>query len=618
MKKFLSVFLVLVLALSTVFALSGCSKNEKASFDVVMITDGASVKDNAYNSYTWDGVKSFSKDNEKSCRYYQPKLDDNGELTAETVEQYVKLSVDNGAEFIVVQGKAYSDIIPVLAPKYADTKFLILGATLYEPISNVMTVSFDSLQAGFLAGYSSVALGKTKLGYLGSVSDAESSLYGTGFVQGAAYGADEAAVPTVLDYAEYDSAKLAYDYSFTVKPIYRRVSECKDETFKVNVINGLGSGVYADGENVAIIANPAPEGKVFDHWEKTSNTDGKSDKKVNISSAKKEVMNLLVGDCDCTIEAVYRDAATQPIKVQKLVFEHPELSSVPEPIEVITYYAEENTSYEVKAPAADNGMVFSHWQCDEGIIEDINNPTAKVNVTDKAIEIQACYLPSDEPTYNVTVENGTGSGSYRVYDKIDIVADAPKDGYMFYKWENIDNQGQSTGIKIDNEYNYNTSFEMIDRCASLVKMFYNLGTEVVFGGGNSHSDSIFTATWDYTYPVYGFGWGIDQGSMGNCIASVVTDYNKAAYNALTDYCGGADYIGNCENGCLYVTGMNTEPTHKDDDGNDVKNDDYNEGYAKVYKALSDGTITPKQISANNDVRDVLNSKCLTLNYYVNE
>ena len=52
-------------------------------------------------------------------------------------------------------------------------------------LPNVMSASFDDLQSGYLAGFSAVLQGNTKLGYLGSVQNDHSSNYGAGFVQGA-------------------------------------------------------------------------------------------------------------------------------------------------------------------------------------------------------------------------------------------------------------------------------------------------------------------------------------------------------------------------------------------------------------------------------------------------
>ena len=151
---------------------------------MVYITDGAVVDDNAYNESAWNGVKQFGDENSMSYRYYQPDTDENGEVTGENVNNYIKLAVNGGAQYIVVQGEIMAKAISEYAAEYPETKFLIVGAECEQPISNVMTVSFDTLQAGFLAGYTSVALGKTKLAYFGNTADKDSASYGIGFING--------------------------------------------------------------------------------------------------------------------------------------------------------------------------------------------------------------------------------------------------------------------------------------------------------------------------------------------------------------------------------------------------------------------------------------------------
>lgn len=615
MKKFLSVILVLAISLCGVFALVGCSKNENKNFDMVFITDGGTISDGAYNQSAWDGVKEFSEEKNMSYRYYQPSVDENGDVNVDTIGNYIKLAVDNKAEYIVMQGEKMAVAVDKYAPQYGDINFLLVDAYPHaensdtvDSFTNVMTVTFDTLQAGYLAGYTSVIKGYNRVGYLGSVSDKSSASYGAGFVQGVAKAADEDGTPVICEYANYDADNLNYDYSFTIRPVYKKVSESTEKTFKVNVIGGMGSGVYADGENVTITADKPEKDKIFDHWEVKSDTEGVKDKKVNISSDKKSTMNLLVGDCDCTIKAVYKDTKTVQIVVAKSA--DLSLSSLYD-----TYNVEENSTTFVTAPSAQSGMVFDHWECDDkDAIEDVNSASTNVTVKDETISITPVYVKSDTPTFDVTVENGTGSGSYRSGDHISVVADPPKDGYMFYKWENVDNQGNSTGIAMTNEYCYITDFEMIDRYSSIAEIMYDNGTQVIFGGGNSQADSIFTATWKISHQVYGFGYGYDQNSMGNCLSSVVTDYRVAIVNALKEYKGGSYYEGNCSNNCLYVVDMSTQKTYKDKDGNEVEDKNYNESYAKVYKALADGTIKPNLPA--DDVRTVVNSKCMTLNYWI--
>ena len=101
MKKAISVLLCIVLVVSGVFAMAGCTKQKQITNDIVLITDGGAVNDKGYNQSAWDGVNSYANDNKMSARYYQPVLDENGELTSDNVEKYVKLAQDNGAKYIV-------------------------------------------------------------------------------------------------------------------------------------------------------------------------------------------------------------------------------------------------------------------------------------------------------------------------------------------------------------------------------------------------------------------------------------------------------------------------------------------------------------------------------------
>lgn len=613
MKKIISVLLSIVMIASCIFAFAGCSKSENAKYDVVLITDGDTITDRGFNQSAWNGIKSYCDDNELNCRYYQPSLNEDGEIDIETIENYFELAVNDGAKYVILPGEKFAVSCYEIAPRYADVNFVLIDAFPHSQDddsvrlqSNVECITFNALQAGYLAGYSAVADGFTKLGYLGSVASKNSGNYGAGFVQGAAFAADEAGVPVQLDYADYDSAILKYDYSFNIKAVYQKIEETKEKTFKVNVVDGIGSGVYTDGENVSITVNPAPEGKTFDHWEVKSDTEGVKDKKVNISSKKDTTINLLVGDCDCTITAVWADAETCPITITEA-----DGKTVHEIVN-----APKNSSAKIIAPVPEPGMVFDHWDC--SVVEDVNSSETNVDVADTGFKAIPVYVKSEHPTFNVTVENGTGTGSYVVGDMINVVADPPEDGYMFYKWENIDKQGLASGISMENEYCYTTSFEMIDRYSSIVESMYDKGTQVVFGGGNPLSDSIFTATNNFDFPVYAFGSGVDQGYKGNCHASVVTDYGEAIKQVLGEFKGGSIFSGDCSNNCIYVTGKSILSTYVDGDGNDVEDENYNEGYANVYDKLADKTIQPVSVQSGADVRLSYASKCLSLNYWIIE
>ncbi len=636
MKRVISVIMALVLAACAVLALSGCSKNTEAKYDLVLITDGAPVNDKGYNQSAWNGVKSYGDAHDMTYRYYQPMADEeSGALTVDTIKNYVELAAQDGAKFVVLPGEAFAVAAYEVAPTYSNINFVLIDAFPHSRDdntlrlqSNVMCISFNTLQAGFLAGYSSVVDGYSKLGYVGSVQSPTSGNYGAGFLQGASFAADELQQPVTLDYADYDSPKLDYDYSFTVKPIYQKVEDCKEETFKVKVENGFGSGVYTDGQNVTVTCSGCPEGKVFDHWETKSDTEGVSDKKVNISSKTDWEMNLLVGDCDCTITAVFADAETVPVEIVEPDYTDYEGSLSKSAFNAKTYYAPVNGEFWAQSPAAPSGYVFDHWESSAGT-EIFEHPTDKgtmISVGDSALQLIPIYKKSENPTFDVTVENGTGSGAYVVGDEVTVVAEAPQDGYMFYKWENIDKQGLSTGIAMNNEFNYTTKFEMVDRFASIAESMYDKGTQVIFGGGNPLSDSIFSATGEFDYPVYAFGCGVDESGKGSCLASVVNDYGAATEQALESYKGGGIFTADCSNNCIYVTGKNLQEYQldeegnvaKDKDGKDIKNSDYNANYAAIYQALAENKIPLKSVSSGGDVRAAYKSACLTLNYKVKQ
>lgn len=607
MKKLISIILAVVMVMSCVFAFAGCKRNEAEKMDIVLITDGATVTDHGYNESAWNGVKSFAEENNMTCRYYQPSLDD-GKLTVETISKYVELAVNDGAKFVVMPTESFAVSAYEIAPTYKDVNFILVDAVPHSESDrairlqqNVMCVSFDALQAGFLAGYTSVLDGNTKLGYFGSVMSETSGNYGAGFVQGAALASDQFAIPTVMEYADFDSPILDYDYSFTITAEYEQIpTDDGVDYYTIKVENGLGSGTYAEGENVTITANKPEAGKKFSHWETKSNTEGVRDNKVNISSKKKDSMNLLVEKCDATITAVYEDCETVAVNVNYTKeFEN----------QTDVYNVPINSSAWITAPAAEAGLVFDHWECaDSEAIADVNSKSTSIKVEKADIDVMPVYVASKTPTFNIRVENGTGSGSYLSGDYVSVVADAPQEGYMFKKWTNVDNQGLASGIKMENEYDYVTSFDMVDRYSSIIEAMFDDGVQVVFGGGNALSDSIFTATKTFDYQVSAFGYGIDESKKGNCVASVVNDYGNAIKLCLADFKGGSILKADCSNDCIYVTGKSINS----------EDESYNEDYAKIYAMLGDNTLAPINVQSGGDVRLAFSSNCMTLNYWIVE
>lgn len=607
MKKILSILMCLVL-LGCIFA--GCTKQEEIKSDIVLITNGATIKDDGYNQSAWEGISAYAQENNMTCRYFQPVLDENGKITVENVEKYISLAVKNGAQFIVLPGEEFSVTAYELAPAYPDVKFILIDSMPRSAdsnidmfIENVMCVQFDALQSGFLAGYISVMNNNTELGYFGQTGSKDSANYGAGFVQGAAYAADSLGIPVTVDWAEYDSAVRDFNYDFTIKACYEKIEDQKDETFKVVVEGGIGSGTYTEGSNVTITANPAEKGKVFDHWEFKSNTDGVKDKKVNISSKTEASMNLLVEKCDCTLTAVYKDIEGNYNSVDVMSADGKDV--------VATYSVGENGQCEVTAPVAEKDMVFDHWESSVAdVLEKADAKTTKVNVSNQDIVLTPVYRTSEVPTFNVTVETGEGGsgdsmgdGSYLPGDLVEVEAAIPEDGYMFSHWENVDSYGLSTGISMANEYYWDTTFEMVDRYAAICESMYDHGVTAIFNGGNDKAESVFTARWNFDYDLNVIAAGA---KTKDSYTTIVKNYGEAVKDCLADFKGGSVVSADCSTDALYATFVSD-------------NDDVKAQYDEVYKALGAGEIKTVKVQGGAGYNfckyfdENKMSKCLTLN-----
>ena len=215
MKKVFSVFMCAVLAVVCSLAFAGCSNAENLTYDIVMITDGGTVADGAYNESAWSGIVDYvenantvvSEESKKiSYRYYQPYVEEDEELSTETALQYIDLAVEKGAKFIILPGEVFEVAAFEASRQYSDVDFILVDGTPHPEnsdidayIENVMCVSFDSLESGFLAGYYAVLSGNTKLGYFGPVNSENSGSYGAGFVQGAQYAAEQLGIPVTMD-----------------------------------------------------------------------------------------------------------------------------------------------------------------------------------------------------------------------------------------------------------------------------------------------------------------------------------------------------------------------------------------------------------------------------------
>ena len=231
MKKLLALLLCLAMVFTFAACGGGSSEGEGGSepaavsfddiddncesadgtYQIAMVTDVGQLKDGSFNQFTWNGVKMYAYENGKSYKYYQPA---NG--SAATDDDRIKAMTDAceaGAEVIVTPGFLQATALEAVCPKYPEVQFIFIdGWDMGAP--NLLGVSYQEEQAGYLAGYAAVMEGYTKLGFSGGGGGSNPACirYGYGYAQGANAAAEAQGVDVEMRYSwEYGSSFSASD-----------------------------------------------------------------------------------------------------------------------------------------------------------------------------------------------------------------------------------------------------------------------------------------------------------------------------------------------------------------------------------------------------------------------
>ena len=223
-NKILSLIFVLVL---TVVALVSCSSKddektgydydaipdtmEATSYDIAFVTDIGQLKDKSFNQGTWEGVKRYAHENQKSYKYYQPA---GGDQSTET-DRYNAMvaAVKGGAKIIVCAGFMQGEALNKAAAENPNVKFVFVDGWAVGK-ANVTAIIFQEEQAGYLAGYSAVKDGYTKLGFAGGGGGTNPACqrFGYGYIQGASAAAKELGITVTMKYS------WNYGSSFAASP----------------------------------------------------------------------------------------------------------------------------------------------------------------------------------------------------------------------------------------------------------------------------------------------------------------------------------------------------------------------------------------------------------------
>lgn len=184
----------LLLILLTVMVVTSCTSDKPESDKVVFLTDSSEIYDDGFNQSIWEGVQDFARDYNVECTNYVPQ-----DMDEDTIKEIVSEAVSNQADVIVMAGSDYGRHLGVLQKEFEDVTFIAMDVPEENITSgladNTYVCSIKDEQAGYLAGYASVAEGYTKLGFFGGKDITEINRFGYGYIQGA----DDAAIKCNTD-----------------------------------------------------------------------------------------------------------------------------------------------------------------------------------------------------------------------------------------------------------------------------------------------------------------------------------------------------------------------------------------------------------------------------------
>ena len=191
--------------------------------------------------------------------------------------------------------------------------------------------------------------------------------------------------------------------------------------YVLSVTNGTGSGTYNQSEGIVIKSNAPEASEEFKGWELVSGT-------AVFENAGAIETTISLGSVNVAVKATYGVKV-----VEAELFE----LTVAQGTGSGNYELME--SIDIMAGDAAEGQKFKAWELLSGAVDfgNINASTTTVKLTEGAATIKATYedviVVVDK--FDLTVNNGTGSGTYSVDTEITIVAEEPGINMVFKQWE---------------------------------------------------------------------------------------------------------------------------------------------------------------------------------------
>lgn len=205
----------------------------------------------------------------------------------------------------------------------------------------------------------------------------------------------------------------------------------------VDVINGTING-QSRGENLredsgqSISAATPPDGKEFSHW----SLEGLG----SFSNPNSANTTFYVGDGNAIITANYKNIPPSHI----VTVENEGNSGGTR-----SFSVREGSTFSISTTEVLSDYMFDHWDRNGTRYGSSTYYSFTMGTSD--VTFKAYYR--DRKSYSLTVNNGSGSGTYKERQSVSIVANSPVTGYRFSNWS-------GNYHSIGNRYNSSTSITM--------------------------------------------------------------------------------------------------------------------------------------------------------------
>lgn len=258
----------------------------------------------------------------------------------------------------------------------------------------------------------------------------------------------------------------------------------------VIVNDGTGEGEYKTGDEVTIAADEEQEGMEFSGWDI-------EDGSVSLEHANKPKTSFIMPDDDVEVSATYK-ALQYSLQVKD-----GQGSGQYEFHKKVTITADDK-----------EGETFHQWEVADGSLKLTEDEAQSQELTFSMpagdLTIKASY---ETNVHKLTVNGGSGSGSYNVGDKVTVTAEDAGIGKAFEKWE-----VEEGSADIPDKDKESITFDMPDEEIVLTAVYQDIDYKLTVTDGNGsgtyhYNDPVSVSAKDTNNDIPFSHWTLDKGTL---------------------------------------------------------------------------------------------------------